>query len=117
MSWLSGSGLFDPDLEAEAVAGVTLGRLTGAGTVQFGALEAVAEPERGPQQHQVQSYSDEEDGGQRESQLPWQQHLHLVTVSSHLSPTAPSSGITLVLHPSSSGLGEKENILHSRYQH
>lgn len=29
-------GSFDPNLEAEAVAGVALGRLTGAGTVQFG---------------------------------------------------------------------------------
>lgn len=28
--------LLDPDLEAEAVAGVTLRRLTGAGTVPFG---------------------------------------------------------------------------------
>ena len=30
--------LLDPDLEAEAVAGVTLRRLTGAGTVPFGTL-------------------------------------------------------------------------------
>ena len=30
--------LLDPDLEAETVAGVTLRRLTGAGTVPFGTL-------------------------------------------------------------------------------